>query len=430
MSSLFRKEALEAKRDTWLGRVQLVEPLPVRLVAFVSIALMATVATYAVLGTYTRRVHATGSIQPKAGLITVGAPAAGLIASTAVSEGQVVEKGQLLYILNLDATSTSGPTQERVIKLLENEKAVLQKSRDLRLSLARVEKQALANQLANLTKQRTKLAEQMAQQETTLPDFKSFTNRLRDAAVQKIVTDTQYQSQAYTYAELLGQYAQFQQTSISLEGKIADTASTLAGFDTKVAKEINDIDQQLAQIARGIAESEARRSIEIRAPEAGLLTAIRGHVGQQVGTGVPLVTLLPRGGMLEAHLYVDSSSIGFIHEGAPVLLRYAAFPFQRFGLSPASVIEVTRAPIGANEGQVQAPASSSSPAGSNDQFYRIIVAPQNDFVVADGERKSLEAGMQVDADIALDKRRLYQWMLDPLYHLRRSASVVSGEGLQ
>jgi membrane fusion protein len=432
MSSLFRKEAIEAKRDAWLGRVQLVEPLPVRFVALVSIGLIATVVAYAGLGTYTRRVHATGSIQPKAGLITVGAPAAGLIASTAVSEGQVVEKGQLLYILNLDATSASGPTQERVIGLLQNEQNVLRKSRDLRLSLARVEKQALVNHLGNLTKQRAKVVEQMAQQETTLPDFKSFTNRLRDAAVQRIVTDTQYQSQAYVYAELLGQYAQFQQTAISLEGKIADAASSLSGFDTKVAKDINDIDQQLAQIARGIAESEARRSIEIRAPEAGLLTAIRGHVGQQVGTGVPLVTLLPRGGALEAHLYVDSSSIGFVREGAPVLLRYAAFPFQRFGLSSATVIEVTRAPIGVNEAAAPAPppASASSSAGSNDQFYRIVVAPQNDFVVADGERKALEVGMQVDADIALDTRRLYQWMLDPLYHLRRSAGVVSGEGLQ
>jgi membrane fusion protein len=432
MSSLFRQEAIAAKRDAWLGCVQLVEPLPLRLAALVSMALIATAVAYGVFGTYTRRVHATGSLQPKAGLITVGAPAAGLIASMAVSEGQSVERGQLLYILNLDATSASGPTQERVIAMLDNEKSVLLESRSLRLSLAKVEKRTLADQLNNLRRQHARAAEQITQQEATLPDVKAFAGRLRDAAGQRLVSNTEYQSQAYLYAQLLGQYAQFQQTAIALEGKIADATSSLASFDDKVAKEVNDIDQRLAQITRQIAESEARRSIEIRAPEAGLLTAIRGHVGQQVAAGSSLVTLLPRGGALEAHLYVDSSSIGFIRERAPVLLRYAAFPFQRFGLSPATVIEVTRAPIGANEAQAPsaAPASSAVRPNAPDQFYRVIAVPQHAYVVADGEPKPLEAGMQVDADIALDTRRLYEWMLDPLYHLRRSAGVVAGEGLQ
>src|SRR5579871_2487003 len=41
VASLFRREAVDAKRDAWLGRVQLVEPLPVRLVAVVSTALVA-----------------------------------------------------------------------------------------------------------------------------------------------------------------------------------------------------------------------------------------------------------------------------------------------------------------------------------------------------------------------------------------------------
>ena len=52
--------------------------------------------------------------------------------------------------------------------------------------------------------------------------------------------------------------------------------------------------------------------------------------------------MLPTGDALQANLYVDSSSIGFIREGAPVLLRYAAFPFQRFGLYQGRVKEITK----------------------------------------------------------------------------------------
>jgi membrane fusion protein len=430
MSSLFRQEAIDARRDSWLGVVQLVQPLPLQLVALVGASLMVAGVAFSVFGTYTRRVHAAGSILPKAGLITVGAPAAGLIGSMAAAEGQVVQKGQLLYVLDLDATSSSGPTQQRVIALLNNEKSVLQKSRELRLSLAAVEKQSLNDQLRNLSEQDATLTEQLAHDEATLPDAKAGTDRLRTAADRQLVTGSQFQNQNYAYSQLLALHAQFLQSAIAIKGKISEVTSALAGFDDKVATDVNEIDQRMAQLARQIAESEARQAVEVHAPESGLLTAIRGHVGQQVAAGAPLVTLLPQGGALEAHLYVDSAAIGFIREGAPVLLRYTAYPFQRFGLSQATVTEVTRAPIAEDELAGAGKTQASADRNALRQLYRVVAVPKLAYVVAYGEHKPLETGMQVDADIALDTRPLYQWMLDPLYHLRRSAGIVAGEGMQ
>jgi membrane fusion protein len=34
--------------------------------------------------------------------------------------------------------------------------------------------------------------------------------------------------------------------------------------------------------------------------------------------------------------------------------------------------------------------------------------------------------MRVDADIALEKRPLYRWLFDPLYHAKRSFDLVTG----
>ncbi|WP_238996811.1 hypothetical protein [Entomobacter blattae] len=45
-----------------------------------------------------------------------------------------------------------------------------------------------------------------------------------------------------------------------------------------------------------------------------------------------LLTLLPTGHKLNAEFYVSSTSIGVIKERNPVLLRYAAYPYQKFGL--------------------------------------------------------------------------------------------------
>ena len=40
-SNLFRDEALQAKRDAWIGRVQISQALPAKLVAFVGVVLLA-----------------------------------------------------------------------------------------------------------------------------------------------------------------------------------------------------------------------------------------------------------------------------------------------------------------------------------------------------------------------------------------------------
>ena len=45
----------------------------------------------------------------------------------------------------------------------------------------------------------------------------------------------------------------------------------------------------------------------------------------------PLLSILPAGSKLEAQLFTPSRSIGFVRVGQQVLLRYQAFPYQKFG---------------------------------------------------------------------------------------------------
>ena len=49
--------------------------------------------------------------------------------------------------------------------------------------------------------------------------------------------------------------------------------------------------------------------------------------------------------------------------------------------------------------------------------------PELPYVLTYGERRPIEAGMQVEADIALDRRRLYQWLFDPLASLGSLAAL-------
>jgi membrane fusion protein len=87
---------------------------------------------------------------------------------------------------------------------------------------------------------------------------------------------------------------------------------------------------------------------------------------------------------------------------------------------------VTRAPIESGDARDASGIKESDKARGG--IYRIVVRPDRDAVTAYGEERPLEAGMRVEADIALEKRPLYRWLFDPLYHVKRSLDLVTGGG--
>ncbi|SFH09071.1 HlyD family secretion protein [Methylobacterium gossipiicola] len=418
-SPLFRAEVAEARKESWLGEARIVQPVSIRMVAGVTVGMIVAAGLYVTLGTYTRRVHASGMLTPDVGLMTVASPVAGRVGSAAVKEGDRVKRGQLLYTLDLDAVSASGPTQQRIIDQLARQKASIETQATLRAAMAETEKRALTEQIENLQSQSRQLEEQVRLQEKLVPPLKERVDVLAKAVGDGFARSADLQNQNYLYLQASSQLAQFRNSNLQLKGKIGELQSNLATFDDKLARDLAEMDRTAAQLEQQRAESEARRGIEVRAPEAGVLTSIRVQAGQGVAAGATLLTLLPSEGRLQANLFVESSAIGFIDSGEPVMLRYAAFPFQRFGLYRGVVSEVTRAPLEA------ADAPEPGRAKGGDGIYRIIVRPDEDSVIAYGERRRLEAGMRVEADIALEQRPLYRWLLDPLYRVKRSVDLVT-----
>ena len=130
-----------------------------------------------------------------------------------------------------------------------------------------------------------------------------------------------------------------------------------------------------------------------------------------VTPGTPLLAIIPDDSPLEAHLYAPSRSIGFVHAGQQVLLRYLAYPHQKFGMHRASVVAVSRNPM--------APTDLGFPPadGSREPLYRIKARLDTQAIAAYGRLEPLQPGMQIEADILLDRRRLIEWIFEPLLGL-------------
>jgi membrane fusion protein len=114
---------------------------------------------------------------------------------------------------------------------------------------------------------------------------------------------------------------------------------------------------------------------------------------------------------MEVHLFAPSRAIGFIRPGQEVQLRYQAYPYQKFGIHRGTVMAVSRS--------VVAPAEVPQPMAdaSREPVYRIRVAIEHQQVMAYGEPQALRAGMAVEADVIVDRRRLIEWVFEPLYSL-------------
>ena len=133
-----------------------------------------------------------------------------------------------------------------------------------------------------------------------------------------------------------------QRERVTLEGELRDLP---LNNQTQLA----EIDRNIAALEQELAEVESKRQIVIPAPQDGTVTAIQAEPGSRADTTVPLLSIVPTGSKLEAQLFSPSRAIGFVRPGQRVLLRYEAFPYQKFGQYEGIVANVSRSAISPGE---------------------------------------------------------------------------------
>lgn len=135
-------------------------------------------------------------------------------------------------------------------------------------------------------------------------------------------------------------------------------------------------------------------------------------LGQKIDLNAPLLTLLPENSILEAELFLPSRSIGFAEIGQEVLMRYDAFPYQRYGLAKGTIKEISQTVINPQDIHIS--------IGLNEPVYRVKVDLAKQFIFANGKPIFLQPGMKLSADILLENRSLFEWLLEPIYSLKGS----------
>ncbi|WP_069383902.1 HlyD family secretion protein [Halomonas caseinilytica] len=422
-SPLFRKESFEARRMTWLGRPTVLQNIPTKVLAVVSVVIVIAIIVFLVFGNYTRRVAVSGVMLPTEGLTRVSAPSYGWITRQYVKKGESVERGDPLYEINLDSSTALGDTQEAVNQLMRNQKEELKVEIQRHEALSDKEKSSLQHQRDNLVEEVEQIEDQIAVAEEFSNTLHGYAMEQKEYMDKGLTPSQAFESRLQAYMERRETLERLKGQRVRLKSELQRVRDELSSFDLNVASELGDLRRQLITIEKQIAEGESRQSIRVTAPRSGVVESIATQAGQTVSTGTPLLTILPDDAQLKAQLLAPSRDIGFLKEGDEVLLRYSAFPYQKFGQYPGTVTDITRAPL--KQDEIKMLVDNGATAPTSTAIYRITVKPDSPFAMTYGDRVPLQAGMQAEAHIMVETRPLYQWIFEPLYGL---SEVLAAEG--
>ena len=139
--------------------------------------------------------------------------------------------------------------------------------------------------------------------------------------------------------------------------------------------------------------------------------------GTTVTTSSLLASLIPDNAKLTAYLYVAESKAAFLAKGQKVRIRLDAYPYQKYGMVTGSVTAVTQSPYAVTELPAHVATAVQSDNENQSLYYQARVELDSQSIRANGEDTKLKAGMIFEADVMQEKRRLYEWVLEPIYSM-------------
>ncbi|MHB9118526.1 MAG: HlyD family type I secretion periplasmic adaptor subunit [Burkholderiales bacterium] len=200
----------------------------------------------------------------------------------------------------------------------------------------------------------------------------------------------------------------------SLQASIAQSKKKIGQITSEyrkaLYKERVDALAEYGKLQQALAKQQHLHGLlELRAPQDGVVKDLATHTaGTVVSPGTVLMTLVPNNEALLAEVWVSNEDIGFVHERQAVKLKFAAYPFQKYGMIDGVVTRVGADASDKPDGQ------DNAAPGPKPLRYRATVALNRQFMETEGTAFKLGAGMAASAEIRLADRTVLEYLLSPV----------------
>jgi membrane fusion protein len=407
---LFRQEAIDAQREKFLGEATIARPVPTWVFTVLAAGVAFLLIAVALWGQYTRRERVEGYLALDTGAARVLIPDAGRVTELFIREGDELKAGDMMARVSYDRSGTGGSTSEAVAAEMQSRRLILEKEREQWRELGGQQVQQVRRRARDLENELTQIDREMRLQETRVQSTREQAERFRALAGEKFVSDmaSKQKQDDVTDQEIKLQALRRQRAQV--ERDLGSARMEEPSIALRARTQIEQVSRQISELQESMAQLEAKRESVIRAPMSGIVTNIAVNHGQSIAADAPLATVLPKGSGMHVELLVPTRAIGFIAKGQDVVLRYEAFPYERFGQYRGAVTDISR--------NVWTPGERIGPLSAREPVYRVDVALERQGVTALGQEIPLRPGMLVNADLLLEKRTLIEWIFEPVLQLK------------
>lgn len=368
---------------------------------------LALAAAWLVIGSYARVETVPGVLvttQPSAKIV---APQQGRVSELAIVEGQYVEAGETLLVIDSDRQTSGGnAVASQNLVALGVRRQIAEAQVELAGGRATAERSRLEDVIRSSEEQSASLDQQIALQREVVASNEQMFGQLAAVMERGFVSKVDFERRRQTLLNSQQNLASLEQRRLAAVSDGRQARAQLSNVSLEAAQGVSRIQDGLQSLAAEEARLLGEQSYIVTAPVSGRVTALATGLGRSVDARRPLMTIIPEGSELTAELYAPSRAIGMVEDGKETRLLYDAFPYQRFGSFQGRVVSVSRTAVDPRETEIPFP--------FEEPVYRVKVALDEQFVEAYGKPTPLQAGMTLQANIVLERQNFLGWLLQPL----------------
>jgi membrane fusion protein len=409
-SSLYRPESVNSQQQRLMGEVDLSQPLSISLWALVMALLLAALFCFLLFSELHRKERVQGSLVPSHGTVHVVAQRPGTLEQIHVREGDEVEKGDALFTIVHPRHYNHSGSLESV--LLENS---LNQLRLNQLSLS--DNQWL---LESALKRNQELRDDLQQRHSNLAQQKQFAqqrlvlhlkklealNRVASSGRVSPIEISQAKDSVLTMQQGV---AVLDHNLLGIQRELRAAAAENLELPFRFEFKTRQLRSERADLESKLEEVRASFRSVIRASKASRITTVQATIGQQIVPGDEMLSLVSEGSDLLAELYLPSKSVGLVAIGDQAILRFDAFPYQKFGQMSAEIVQIDQSLLRPDR-HVQI---------GIEPVYRVRLHLGEQSIKLKDNVYPLKIGMLVEADILLERRRLFDWFIEPIIGFQR-----------
>ena len=406
-----------------MGPIQLAHNPRFTLVSGVALVLAGALLAFGAWGKVARKVRVPGVVMPQWGTVELSAAISGVLLELRVKEGDWVEQGQVLFVVNTDKTTVEGSTANLLASHLAQRRSTVLAERASRMAQNRQSEAHLTDRIRSLSLETAQAAQEHALAKRRVELAQKTSSRFEQMALEGFVSEIQAQGKQEELIDLQSRFENTLRSGVALAREHKAVQADLAHLQKQLNIDLLQLDRNLASLDQETAEIQSRKTSSVLAPQAGQVSTLHLSLGATALAGQTIASLVPQANAntpdrsphtLVAALFAPTRTTGFIQPGQEVWLRLAAYPYQKFGLAKGRVLKVSGTPIAPQDlphGQGTALMASTQ---SNEPLYRIQVELASQHVMAFGVAHPLRPGMTFDADVIHDVRGIWEWVFEPL----------------